>query len=163
MFRWRVERIEVVTRVLDLGSLRNVVAKSNEDVDDLVDRPSQGMDGRRLHLRSRQSHIDAFLLPSLLLLYLFELLAMFVEGLGEGLLNFVGQLPDRFSIVLRELAQACSSPRQGGLASEGPDPRFLERGEVGRFLNARKAFSARRFELSSDLVSHLKLGPADVT
>jgi hypothetical protein len=102
MLGWRVERIEVVHRELGFGTIRNPIAQTDEDVDDLVDRASERMRWAHGRTRSRKSDVQTLRIPPPSELFRLEGPAPFLERGLQCRLDVVGQTSDRLAIGVRK-------------------------------------------------------------
>src|SRR5687767_12871823 len=105
MIRREVQSVVVVRGELYLGTVRNPIAETDEDVDDLPHGSRQGVDRANRGLGARERHVDPLALPSVLELGGLERLPAFVEGGFDRALDAVGQLADDLAILCFELAE----------------------------------------------------------
>jgi hypothetical protein len=123
----RIERVEVVVGGLDLGTLLDVEAETDEDV---LDLPSRLRDQVQVPDRGQrvggQGDVDAFALEPLLKLVRGQLAGAFVDLPCKRLPGLVGCLAGRRALLWRQLGHVPQQVRKLSLATEVADLELLE-------------------------------------
>src|ERR687897_749193 len=91
MLRWSVQRIEVVGGELHLGTFSELVAHTDEDVDDLPDRPGKRVQSTDLRPITRKGDVDTILGPASPRFCRLELFAFGGDGRFERLMYLIGE------------------------------------------------------------------------